>query len=158
MVSRDFIKYHKRELRIRKIKGDMLKEWIKNDSGVHNRKKLLLVPNSKITQIKNREIEEIVAIIKEWKYKNQEKFIKRRIPVADRRHINRLGVELSSYYLKKLLQIFIDRHNSYGKNDSLINYLKRLIQKKIKEETNKRKHTMSHNKKIKALKSLKNFS
>lgn len=143
MVSRDYIKYNKKELRRKKIKGNMLKRFIKTGEGKNERRKLVLVSNVGEKKIRKQEVEEIYNLILKRKTKNKLEYIKKRVPVANRRQKNRMGVELGSKDLLKLKMKF-EKDSKFGKHKSVINYLQKLYEKRLKEEISLVQHKKRH--------------
>lgn len=139
MVSRDFIKYNKKKLRLKKdeIKGEMLTEWIKTGNGRNKRRKFFLVGKKGEKIIKQQEFDEILNNLEGKKYKNQKNIIDKRLSVTERLKgdlTNKQGVEFSSIDLENLSRKIKEPR---GRKIRISNYIKELA-KKIKEEEKKK--------------------
>lgn len=150
MISSDYVKDNKKDLRIKEIQGDMLKHWIKNGTGRNARKKVLLVDNSGLKKIEKQVANEIVALILNRKrFEKQKEAVVHRLAIAKRFEAktareqgnkealklaekldNEMGTELSAFDIERIAQ----RVKNWRKNRSIFEYLNVLGQEKRGEE------------------------
>jgi hypothetical protein len=143
MVSRDYIKRNKKRLQTKHIKGVMLKRYETKEDGTRGRK-FTLIPKWRMDEIKKQEVNELVILLKDRNFKNQKRLIDERVPIANRENESKLGVELGRHHLKRLYKLIEMKHNEYGRNRLLLNYLNELIIKAKEEEIEKIKHKERH--------------